>query len=212
MSSINNSKFTCAVCGSKNEYGVIMSTNTFGGSMDLDTRPPGIKRSTMYLWVQECPNCGYVSAEVSDKTAVASDYLKTEEYMTCNGLDIKSDLAKKFYKHYMISMKTGKTKEAFYASLYAAWASDDTEDIETANICRKQCVELISEMKDTSMGQTFLVMKADLLRRMGSFDDVISEYDDMYIEDELLQKIIEFEVAKSKEKDLSVYKVDDIYK
>ena len=37
----------CSVCGAENEMMVVASTNTFGGTMDLDTRPPEMKRSTM---------------------------------------------------------------------------------------------------------------------------------------------------------------------
>ena len=178
--------------------------------MDLDTRPPEMQRSTMYLWIQECPHCGYISGEISDETSITPEYLQSEEYLSCNGKDIKSDLAKQFYKYYMINMRDNNLKDAFYASLHAAWASDDKEDVEMANICRSQCIDLISQIIDNAENQTLIVMKADLMRRMGRFEDVILEYSDMKLEEELLQKIVKFQVSKAMEKDPAVYRVEDV--
>lgn len=210
MSTYTKQKATCAICGSTNEYNVLMSTNTFGGSMDLDTRPPEMQRSTMHTWIHECPNCGYVSKSVSDETTITSEYLKSEEYTSCNGLKIKSDLAKKFYRYYLISLKDDSPKDAFYAALRAAWASDDEKDTEAADIFRSYCLELLPVINSNSENHTLVVVKADLLRRTGRFEEVISEYKDMKFEDGLLQKIVEFQVEKARNKDSAVYRVGDV--
>ncbi len=210
MSSFGMLEYTCAVCGSTKNYNVLMSTNTFGGTMDLDTRPPEMQRSTMDLWVHECPNCGYVAGEVSDETEVTTDFLSSEDYQTCNRLAIKSDLARRFYKQYLICIHDGKLQAAFTASLRAAWASDDAYDFEVADICRNQCIELLSKINAEGENPTLTVMKADFLRRTGRFEEVISEYSGMKLGDDVLQKIIEFQVLRSKERDVSVYTLGDV--
>ena len=90
-------KSKCAICKAVNEYSVITSTNTFGGGPDLDLRPAEMQRSTMGAWVQVCPNCGYVSANISDKHHVTKTWLQSENYLTCDGIACAPDRAKAFY-------------------------------------------------------------------------------------------------------------------
>ena len=60
MTTLDEAKKKCAVCGKISAHFEVTSTNTFGAP-DLDTRPPEMMRSTMDMWVQECPSCGYLS-------------------------------------------------------------------------------------------------------------------------------------------------------
>src|SRR5512136_2743094 len=69
----------CAICGVKNKYFEVMSTNTFGYP-DLDSRPSEMSRSTMNLWIQKCPRCGYCSADVSKGEPSVKDIIETEQY------------------------------------------------------------------------------------------------------------------------------------
>lgn len=209
MSSYGLREYTCAVCGLTHEYNVLMSTNTFGGTMDLDTRPPEMQRSTMHSWVHMCPACGYVANSVSDETTVNQVYLNSFEYKYCNGNNFDSMLAERFYKKYLISLKDEKYEAAFHDSLHAAWASDDSNDIENARMCRRQCIDLIPKIESKN-DKSYAVIKADLLRRIGCFEEVIDEYKDMVFEEEILQKIIKFEIKKAKEKDSKCYRVGDV--
>lgn len=209
MSTTGYIKDTCAVCGNTSEYNVLMSTNAFG-SMDLDTRPPQMKRGTMNYWVQRCPDCGYVSTNVSDETTVTEDFVSSFEYISNEGIEFISPLADKFYKFYMISIHDGNYRKAFFALLHAAWACDDEGDIENAKLCRYMGAELSSVIDSDGSDKEFAVMRADMLRRMGDFDKVINEYENIEMGEELLQKIIEFEVLKAKERDDAVYKVSDV--
>ena len=54
------------------------------------------------------------------------------------------------------------------------------------------------------------VMKADLLRRSGEFDQVIEEYNDLSLDDSHLNKIIRFQVEKARQKDSKCYSLDDV--
>ena len=82
MSTIGLMNKVCAVCGKESEYSVLNSTNTFG-SPDLDLRPPEMRRSTMHIWIQECPFCGYISKDVTDETSVTKELLSSERYLKC---------------------------------------------------------------------------------------------------------------------------------
>ena len=115
----------CSVCGKESEHRVLMSSNTFGGGPDLDTRPAEMMRSTMCYWVQECPHCGYISEDISDETSVGKEYLDSEEYIKCNNLKLPTDLANKFYKYYLLNIKDENPKDAFLAALHTAWICDD---------------------------------------------------------------------------------------
>lgn len=55
-----------------------------------------------------------------------------------------------------------------------------------------------------------LVMKSDLLRRTKHFNQLIEEYENLTLEDELLNKIIKFEVKKAHEKDNQCYTLEDL--
>lgn len=212
MTTMRERTYKCSVCGSKRNYRILTSTNSFG-SMDLDTRRPGMMRNTMHLWIHECPECGYVAEDVNDKTSVSREYLNSIEYRKCDGIRFRSGLAKRFYKHYLISMQDKKLDQAMWACLYAAWASDDAKDNSSAKACRKQCVKLLNRIiKKNDKAEDLYILKCDILRRMGCFKMVITEYEGMKFENELLQKIADFEVKLAKMKNTRVYTVEDVEK
>ena len=210
MSTFFDAKETCFVCRRAGTYREIGSTNAFGPS-DLDLRPPEMKRSTMFAWVHECPGCGYAASDVSDQTGVTEDFLASEEYRTCAGLDFLSALAARFYKQHMILLHDGDADGAFWAALHAAWASDDARDQKNAAACRLEALRILQGLLDVSFprNETMLLMKADLLRRSGQFSAVIREFGELSFSDELLEKIRAFQVKKAREEDDGCYTVRD---
>ena len=211
MTTMMREKSKCAICKAVNEYSVITSTNTFGGGPDLDLRPAEMQRSTMGAWVQVCPNCGYVSANISDKHHVTKKWLQSENYLTCDGIDFASDLAKAFYRYYLINLEDKETEDAFFAILHCAWACDDKMDIENAKHCRELAIPLADELiaADFRNKDNLLVLKSDLMRRAGQFDELIEQYADVSFDDDLLDKILAFQIGKAKEKDDGCYRVED---
>ncbi len=201
----------CAACGSKHEYSVIASTNSFGAP-DLDLRPPEMQRSTMYLWVEECPDCGYVASDITNKPGrVTKEWLQSQAYGTCDGIHFRSDLASRFYKHYKISLLNRKTEQAFCAIHHAAWACDDCKDAKEAVACRELAITLIEKLiaKKHKNADNFLIMKADLLRRAGRYEQVIAEYSAMAFENDIMDKVRLFQLEKAAEQDAGCYTVQD---
>ena len=201
----------CAVCGSKHEYSVIASTNSFG-SPDLDLRPPEMQRSTMYLWVEECPDCGYVASDITNKPGrVTKEWLESQAYVTCDGIRFRSGLASKFYKQYKTSLLNSETEQACCAIHHAAWACDDRKDVKKAVICRDLAIPLIEKLieKKHKNAENLLLMKADLLRRAGHFERVAAEYSDIVFENDIMDKVRLFQLEKAAEKDTECYTVQD---
>ena len=204
-------EITCAVCGTKNEFQLLGSYSTFGGP-DLDLRPAEMKRSTMPYWVQKCPCCGYVARQVSDPAPVTEEWLKTEDYITCNGISFSSDLAKEFYQQFMISDQGKDTETAFYALLHAAWACDDRRDKENAKHCREMACSIAEKLLSSKhkKDENLSLLRADLLRRSGQFSRLIDEYSNIRYSEDLLNDIIAFQLEKAKEHDAGLYRVKDV--
>ena len=201
----------CSVCGSENGIMVIGSTNTFGPT-DLDTRPPEMKRSTMCYWVQECKTCGYTAVDLTDETALERSFFETEDYKSCKGIPFVSDLAKSFFRHYLIMTAEEQHEDAFFAALHAAWACDDREDETNAALMREKAVEMADRLLQTDScdwKDTVRLIRADLLRRTGRFDELLEQYESAAFENELMNAILAFEKELARRKLSGCYTAAD---
>ncbi len=207
-------KYKCFMCGAEHEYRVIASTNAFGSS-DLDLRPPEMQRSTMRFWVQECPSCGYAASEVSDSCDVPAEFLKSDEYISCDGIAFTSDLAKRFYRQYMILLAGKEIQAAFYAVLHAAWSCDDAGDVNNAVLCREKADTLAAEILETveladAQRETLMLMRADILRRSGHFEDVARIYSGVKFSgknSDTMNAVLQFQLEKAQQKDTGCYTI-----
>ncbi|MBR5623856.1 DUF2225 domain-containing protein [bacterium] len=211
MSTFFDQENTCAVCGATSSYTCIGSTNSFGAP-DLDLRPPPMQRDTMFAWIQACPACGYVADNVSDQTKVTKEWLQSKSYQTCDGIAFRSELAVNFYRRHLICLEEGNPENAFYAVLYAAWSCDDTGDDENARICRKLAASMAVKLIEGGEvnKENLLLIRADLMRRAGMFDELIEQYSSVSFQNELLSKILNFQIAKAKKKDTACYNVQSV--
>ncbi len=211
MTMLTRAENHCAVCGAWNTYVDVLSTNTFG-SPDLDLRPAEMARGTMPSWIQACPKCGYVSKRVSDKTYIKKEWLQSEKYLTCDGIPFVSDLAKQFYRYYLLNSSKAELQNAFFAILHAAWACDDAKDDESAKHCREIAIvlgRLLIEENCDGVDNVKLIC-ADLMRRAGRFDELISTYASVRFEEDLQNQILKFQIEKAKVKDVSCYRIGDV--
>ena len=112
----------------------------------------------------------------------------------------------------MINLLDDNEEDAFNAILHAAWACDDANDYEKALYCRKLAIVEIEKIIKNNDNETLKVQKADLLRRAGLFEKLIGEYSVLDFADETLQKIIIFQIQKSKDQNSECYTVADAIK
>lgn len=176
----------CAICTETSPQSILTSTSTWGYP-DLDLRPSEMQRSSMFAWLQECPYCGFVARDIEQThVKVAPDFLKSDEYLTCEGHDFKSDLAKRFYGHYLISKTNNIQDVAFYSLLHCAWVCNDNNDDFAVDI-RKLALKSLDKVdaKNDDERDNLKLIKADLLRRSLQFDELIKEFKEVFFEVEL---------------------------
>ena len=201
----------CAVCTKTSPQTVLMSTSAWGYP-DLDLRPSEMKRSSMFAWLQECPHCGYVAFDIEDEMEAPSDFLKSDEYLTCEGYELKSDLARRFFRHSLISEAGRNYRLQFFSLLHCAWKCDDAGDVLAVEM-RKRALKAKARFDaEVDEKDNLKLIRADLLRRSLQFDELISEFRDVILEDELKNDIISFQMDLAIRKDSSCYTVEDLPK
>lgn len=205
MTTISQIEVKCPVCENEFEINVIMSTNSFG-SPDLDLRPPEMQRSTMNMWVHECPGCGYVSGNFSNDAGVEREYIQCEFYRTCEGMNFTNPLSERFYRRYLIE---SEDLEKFFLLLYCVWACDDANDSDNATAIRKMCIDILENL---DLDESMELQRADLLRRTRQFARLIEEYENKTYSQDIYNQVIDFHIRKAHEKDDSCYTVEDATK
>ena len=144
----------CAVCGKGNQVLIMTSCSHFG-ACDLDTRPPAMYPFT--LFVQRCEHCGYVNTDIAVGNSSIKDFLNSEMYKTCDGINPESTEARDYIQYALVQsyMMVHKglfefvdndgefsQENIFWGFLNAAWACDDAagcepdeEDARTIRSC-----------------------------------------------------------------------------
>ncbi len=202
--------YKCPLCGKISRHRIVMGSDE-SDVYDLDTRPPETRRSTMFSWVQECPYCSYVASKLTDRPPVDAAFLKTPEYVGCGGIAFLSDLAKQFYRLYLIKTRVGDARNAYWSALEAAWASDDFLDDQSSVACRKLAIEPLEKWIEQQPDNEHLkIMKIDVLRRAGMFDEAIRYAEQLTFSDAFLQKIADYEVELAKKQDAACHKTDEV--
>lgn len=163
----------CAVCSDESEYMIIGSTNMVGYP-DLDTRPPEMRRSTIFAWVQRCPNCGYCATEIFNPCATAASEIASAPYKRQLHDAAFPALANSFLCKAMLDKARGDLAAATWAHIHAAWACDDANRQVQARSCRRSAADLLVQAEANGqkvcdqVGLSTAVL-ADLLRRTGDW-------------------------------------------
>lgn len=211
MSTFKQKQCRCAVCHVASRFTVISSTNEFG-SPDLDLRPPPMRRDTMSLWVQECPVCGYVADHIDKATLVKIKDLWSLDYLTCEGFFPGDHLIRRFYRAFLLAKKVDNLEGQIEYLLYAAWRSDDIRKQDLATTFRAKAAALVLDLIRRLQAQGFycesyIVLRSDLLRRSGQFEELIGEYKHLLLSEEDHNTIISFELRLAEERDSGRYTV-----
>ena len=174
MITMYESEVTCALCGTVSKHATITSTNMLT-SPDLDTRPGIMMRNTISTWVQECPQCGYCSENLSEGSKIEKQWLSLLYYRDQLLDRDYPELANRFLCSSTLLELSTSYVDAAWRAIHAAWACDDENRTEAARKCRMKAISLISiaggykqhlsdEAEDTDL------IKIDLLRRCGEFE------------------------------------------
>jgi hypothetical protein len=166
---------TCAICGEEQSVQVMGSTSAFG-SMDLDTRPPQLRRSSMWLWLQECGSCGYVASDLGDEGEVKPMESLWHAYLAELNSPQRQRLANLFVCRSLLDEAAGDLAAAGWRRLQAAWVCDDRGPAEEASLQRRAAIALFERSRTAGQPATEQarggdeLLLADLARRCGNFD------------------------------------------
>ena len=176
MSTLTFVSKNCFLCGKTGRYAEIGIQN-LGKAEDLDGRPGGSSRSSIYMLIKRCISCGYCSPEIATGPSEAAEIINDPLYI--QQLNDKSipETAGAFLCWAIIQDKLGRFNEAGRAALYAAWICDDSnEHREKATECRKKALAFFREAQsakqpfcESNVEEQLLLI--DLYRRCGLFDD-----------------------------------------
>ena len=203
---------TCHYCEQKSEQMVMTSSNE-QGSRDLDFRPAEMYRSTMDVWLKECPHCHFVSDDLGVKSA-GFETIPAAKYMSVLANSAYPSVARKFLAYALI-MEEENPEVAGYARLRAAWACDDEQLNELANQCRFKAVQTLIACtlrwpEERQIDNNLVII--DMLRRLGKFDvanDILSSFLMRDGLTEIILNICQFQKALIERREMGVYTVDD---
>jgi hypothetical protein len=185
---------------------------------DFDTRPGEPLRSTLAVWVQRCPHCGYCADNITSIHDHAVDFVRGDVYQ--QGLNDSAFPAKalEFLSYAAILGHVGQLADAGWSALHAAWACDDDGDEAAAIQCRERAVEYWQRGKQG--GQAFgddlameFALVTDLYRRMGQFEAAVvtcSEALDVEELPPMLEQLLRREKALIDRKDAACHSVREL--
>ena len=213
MTTLYKEKTRCSVCGAESGYDVIGSTNAFG-SPDLDSRPPEMKRSTIFAWVQRCPECGYCASNVSKSRPGSGVVVKGKEYKGQLNDPEYPELANSFLCEAIVEQKAKDYAAATWALIHAAWVCDDSDRLAQAKVCRTKAAKmlLIAEehgQKVAKQEGASTALLAELLRRAGRSEDaqkLIAERRGGITED-IIAQVLDFETTLLDKNDVSCHTI-----
>jgi len=209
---------TCAICGKKDKYQVLISSNTMG-SQDLDTRPPEMLRSTISHWVEKCSACGYCANDITKLLKHAKETISDSAYKTQLSNPNFPELANKFLCRMLIEDKAGEHKAAIYSAICAGWACDDANMASAASVARGFSIKRILDLNAnnehyfTQKGGDELLI-SDMYRRNGEYEMASQSIaEGLKMEPEsIIKTILNFELALVEKKDTAIHKVSEAVK
>ena len=204
----------CALCNETSEQIVLESSNTLGGSSDLDGRPPEMLRSTMDAWAHECPSCGYCSYRLDERIEGAERAIKDPAYIEILRDESMDTLTRRFLCLSKIHDAARENNNALEYALYATWTLDDANDQARAVVIRKAVINKLEPL--IKSGQRFRdqtaadqLLASDIARRVGDFAKA-SAYASAGLElkpDADIEKMLRYELALVAKSDTQVHTI-----
>lgn len=176
MTTVFMSDRDCYFCGATSKFPQGNLTMGSVGLRDLDGRPTHILRSSVYLWIQRCPSCGYCAPEISEGDRGDLTVLQGERYRSQLNDHAFPETANAFLCHTLVMEARSFWADAAWASVFAAWICDDNDYPESAKLCRMKAIDYFIAARKEGIGfaetplqeELYLI---DLYRRSGEFSD-----------------------------------------
>jgi hypothetical protein len=143
MTDFEENNVRCFCCTQTSRQPGLLGSNEFG-SRDLDQRPAEMMRSTMGSWLQECPNCGYVSADLAKGDEHERCFVLTRKHAALRNGPHFSRLSARFLVRAASDAARGDFEQAFADTLCAAWDADDRDLDEVARALRKTAISYLA--------------------------------------------------------------------
>ncbi len=166
----------CAVCGATNRQAEV-GVRGLGEPEDLDLRPGGVHRSSIYMWIQRCMSCGYCSTDIAGPASGAAKVVQSREYKDQLTATNFPDTANAFLCWAKVLKARDRIVDAGWACIYAAWVCDDDVQFrDRAAECRIQAADLFTAAveRNQAIARTpaeELQLLADCYRRAGRFEE-----------------------------------------
>ena len=108
-------------------------------------------------------------------------------------------------------MEDGNIREAFFAVLHAAWASDDIFDYRRAYTCRRQALSLSNQLLETNPDdtETIHLIRMDLMRRTELYIQLITDYRSFHFKNNMMRRVAKFQIKRARAKDNECYQLSD---
>ena len=215
MTTMHQEKVKCCVCGKKSNHDVVGSSYSHGSS-DLDTRPPEMRRSTIYYSIQRCPSCGYCASDLSECSGDAKFHVESKEFQEIIGNKAIPKVAASFLALSYEKQQTHQYSESAWAAIHAAWICDDKNKQKASKECRKKAISMIENANAYSqnMGDQAGATEAltiDLMRRAGMFEQALKLAEETKTKDieEIILQVIAYEESLIESKDINSHTISE---
>ena len=163
MTTIRTSEVTCGMCGAASRHSALNSSGEYGVP-DLDQRPSEMLRSTMRMWLQECPACGLVAPNLQKGGEGDRALVNSAEYRAARSNRRVPPLARRFLCRAVIEAGYNRHEGAFRQALNAAWVCDDARKNRAARTCRLKAAAYL-DGRWATLEEIRKMQLVDVLRR-----------------------------------------------
>ena len=215
MTTIGQKSETCCLCGSTNEFSVVMSTSIFG-SPDLDTRPPDLARDSVYYAIHRCLSCGYCAPNVSVAEDAWRAVVKSPDYQSQLSDRRHPVPANALLCWSMLQDTIGAVDQAGWAALQAAWVCDDENAAGASVDCRHRAATLFCAAREQQVlfaeqaGAEEAIL-ADVFRRAREHARVecVCQEGLARQPEEVIRQILKYEIALAEQQDDTCHTIEE---
>lgn len=222
MPTLEEREVKCSVCGTVSKHLEYITWSCFYYQMDLDYRV----NNQIYNF-EVCPNCGFVARDLSRKTSLTLENLRSKDYISCCGIHLTLEKARESFREFICYYIDGQMLSAFYCLLNTAWICDGRVDGSTEKVeqvkreavkCRRLAVKVVDIIlnkhrkkvfkrlygKDTDTDlnedilELILIIKADLMRRAGMFDELLKGFKRVRFKEEAKNIILDYQKERAR--------------